>query len=180
MPDLETRKLKLRRALPCFAVAISAELIAVPAIARSSASDPTFTKIPTTDRLTLVGVYSESAPVMKLMLSGLAVAAAIALTIWLIQFVRLHQRKVDGAGSAIAYLSGQAAAAPLFGLLGMSYGLVSICVGITNKRPGPDLIALAPGLAEAFLSLTLGILAAGIATVACHHLKARLQAFAEA
>ena len=58
----------------------------------------------------------------------------------------------------------------------MSYGLLAICVGITNKRPGPTLLALAPGLAEALLSLGLGILAAAIATVAHHHLRARLEA----
>ncbi|HEY0647944.1 MotA/TolQ/ExbB proton channel family protein [Phenylobacterium sp.] len=65
------------------------------------------------------------------------------------------------------------------GLLGMSYGLVAICIGITNKRPGPTLLALAPGLAKALLSLGLGILAAAIATVAHHHLRARLGAITQ-
>lgn len=65
------------------------------------------------------------------------------------------------------------------GLLGMSYGLVAICIGITNKRPGPTLLALAPGLAKALLSLGLGFLAAAIATVAHHHLRARLGAITQ-
>ena len=160
-------------------LAASVLLIAMPAFARSSASDPVFSKIPPSDRLTLLGVYSEAAPVMKLAFSGLILAALVAVAVWLVQLVRLRRRRSDSVAGAIAYLSGQAAAAPLFGLLGMSYGLLAICIGITNKRPGPTLLALAPGLAEALMSLGLGILAAAIATVAHHHLKARLGAMSK-
>ena len=160
-------------------LAASALLIAMPAFARSNASDPAFSKIPPGDRLNLLGVFSEAAPVMQLAFAGLILAAVAALAVWLIQLVRLARRRSDSVAGAIAYLSGQAAAAPLFGLLGMSYGLLSICVGIANKRPGPTLLALAPGLAEALMSLGLGVLAAAIATVAHHHLRARLAAITE-
>jgi biopolymer transport protein ExbB/TolQ len=165
---------------PGMALAASVLLIAPTALARHSGSDPVFSKIPPSDRLTLLAVYSDAAPVMKLAFSGLILAVIVALTVWLFQLVQLARRRSDSVTGAIAYLSGQAAAAPLFGLLGMSYGLVTICIGITNKRPGPTLLALAPGLAEALLSLGLGILAAAIATVAHHHLTARLRGIANA
>ena len=55
-------------------VGLAANVLAMPAFARSSASDPVFSKIPPSDRLTLFGVYSEAAPVMKLA-AGLATKA---------------------------------------------------------------------------------------------------------
>lgn len=159
-----------------FLATLTTAALAGPSFARSWGSDPIFTKIPIGDRLTLFGVYVEAAPVMKLVFSGLILAVIAALAVWVVQLVRLWRRSPGGATGAIAYLSGLTAAAPLFGLFGMAYGLLSICVGITNKRPGPTLMALAPGLAEVLMSLTLGILAAAIATVAHRHLKARLEA----
>jgi hypothetical protein len=154
--------------------------VAGPALARSRASDPAFTLIPPGDRLSLIGVFEGAMPVLQLVFAGLGLAVIAALATWLIQLALFSRGRRDSAAGAIAYLAGQVAAAPLFGLSGAIYGLVAICIGITNKRPGPTLMALAPGLAEALLSLGLGILAAAVATVALHHLKARLQVAAKA
>ena len=159
-----------------FLATLTAAALAGPSFARSWGSDPVFTLIPPADRLSLFGIYIDAAPVMKLVFSGLTLAVIAALAVWLVQLVRLAWRRSDSGARAMAYLSAQAAAAPLFGLFGMTYGLITICIGITNKRPGPTLMALAPGLAEALLALGLGILAAAIATVAHRHLKARLEA----
>ena len=73
-------------------VGLAANVLAMPAFARSSASDPVFSKIPPSDRLTLFGVYSEAAPVMKLAFSGLILATIIALAVWLVQLMRLRRR----------------------------------------------------------------------------------------
>ncbi len=160
------------------ATGFGAALIAAPAFARSMASTPVFSHIPPSDRLSLVGVFSGAMPTMQLVYSALMLAVVAALAVWLVQIVRLQQRRTKGVARAIAYLSGQAAAAPLFGLCGMTYGLLTICIGITNKRPGPTLIALGPGFAEVLLALGLGLFAAAIATVAHRHLSARLQTVA--
>jgi biopolymer transport protein ExbB/TolQ len=78
--------------------------------------------------------------------------------------------------AAVAGLAAIAAAAPLLGFAAAAYGLMDSFIGIANVRPVPSLSILAPGFAEAMLCVTLGLLAATIATVGRHHLKARLQA----
>jgi hypothetical protein len=148
-----------------------AVLAATPAFAQTTAADPKLNAIAPAERLNLIGVYAHASPTMKVVLFGLTAAAVAAVVVW--------ARQALGRGESrggLAYLSAQAAAAPLFGLFGVSYALLSGFIGISNVRPTPTLTILAPGLAEAALSLGLGLLAAAIATVGYHHLKGRLQA----
>jgi hypothetical protein len=148
-----------------------AVLAATPAFAQTAATDPKLSEIAPAERLNLIGVYAHASPTMKVVLFGLTAAVIAAVVVWTRQALGRGQ---DRGG--LAYLSAQAAAAPLFGLFGVSYALLSGFIGISNVRPTPNLTILAPGLAEAALSLGLGLLAAAVATVGCHHLKGRLQA----
>jgi biopolymer transport protein ExbB/TolQ len=153
-----------------------AVLAATPAFAQTTASDPKLDQIAPAERLNLIGVYAHASPTMKVVLFGLTAAVIAAVVVWARQALGRGQ----GRGAGLAYLSAQAAAAPLFGLFGVSYALLSGFIGISNVRPTPNLTILAPGLAEAALSLGLGLLAAAIATVGYHHLKGRLQATEQA
>jgi hypothetical protein len=147
-----------------------AVLAATPAFAQTAAGDPKLNEIAPAERLNLIGVYAHASPTMKVVLFGLTAAVIAAMVVWARQALGRGQ----GRGG-LAYLSAQAAAAPLFGLFGVSYALLSGFIGISNVRPTPNLTILAPGLAEAALSLGLGLLAAAIATVGYHHLKGRPQ-----
>ena len=147
-----------------------AVLAATPAFAQTTAADPKLEAIAPAERLNLIGVYAHASPTMKVVLFGLTAAILAAVVVW------ARQALGQGQGRrSLAYLSAQAAAAPLFGLFGLSYALLSGFIGISNVRPAPNLTILAPGLAEAALSLGLGLLAAAIATVGYHHLKGRMQ-----
>ena len=156
-------------------LALLATLAAGPAFAEA-AGDPTLSQVAASDRLTLGAVFANASIPVKLVLWGLVAAVIAAVAVWAVQALRLGQRKSDGVAGGVAYLSAQAAAAPLFGLFGMTYCLLNGFIGIANVRPTPSLTVLAPGLAEAALSLGLGLLAAAIAVVGHHHLKARLHA----
>jgi hypothetical protein len=143
---------------------------ASPAFAQTAAGDPKLNEIAPGERLNLIGVYAHASPLMKVVLFGLTAAVVAAVAVWAIQALGRGRHR-----GGVAYLSAQAAAAPLFGLFGMTYALLSGFIGIANVRPAPNLTVLAPGLAEAALSLGLGLLAAAIATVGRHYLQARLQ-----
>jgi biopolymer transport protein ExbB/TolQ len=150
-------------------------LAAAPAFAQT-AGEMQLSTVPAAERLSLGRVYANASIPMKLVLWGLTAAVVAAIVIWAVQTLRLSQRRSDGVAGGVAYLSAQAAAAPLFGLFGMTYALLSGFIGIANVRPTPNLTVLAPGLAEASLSLGLGLLAAAIAVVGHRHLKAKLYA----
>jgi hypothetical protein len=148
--------------------------------AQAAVGDAQFVPVPAAERLTLVGVFGHASPLMKVVLWGLLASAAAAALLWLLQLVRISQGRANGIAGGVAYLSAQAAAAPLFGLFGMAYALLDGFIGIANVRPTPNLTVLAPGLAEATLSLGLGLLAAAIAIVGHRHLKTTLFALDQA
>ncbi|MDB5424283.1 MAG: hypothetical protein JWQ29_1699 [Phenylobacterium sp.] len=145
-------------------------LAAGPALAQQTAADPQLTAIPAADRLTLAGIFAHAGLPVKVVLFGLLAASLAAAAVWVVQLVRPGQR----LAAASAWLSGLAAAAPLVGLLGASYTSLNCFIGISNVRPTPSLTLLAPGLAEASLSVGLGLLAAALATLGHRHLQARL------
>lgn len=168
--------MKLHRLAVRAGLAAAALLAAAPAFAQTAPTDPTFSSIPAADRLTLAGVFAHATIPVKVVLWGLAAALIAAVAVWIIQALRLGQRSSDGVAGGLAYLSAQAVAAPLFGLFGASYALMNCFIGIANVRPTPSLTVLAPGFAEASLSVGLGLLAGAIAVVGGRHLKARLYA----
>ncbi|WP_372783708.1 MotA/TolQ/ExbB proton channel family protein [Phenylobacterium sp.] len=159
---------------------LAALVIATPVVAQTTAADVRLSTLPQADRLTLGGVFSHAAPTMKVVLWGLVAAIAAAIVVWILQAARVRQGRSDGVAGGVAYLSAQAAAAPLVGLFGLSYAFLSGFIGISNVRPTPNLTVLAPGLAEAMLSLGLGLLAGAIAVIGHRHLQFRLNAVGQA
>jgi hypothetical protein len=139
-------------------------------------TDPTLVAIAADQRLNGLGVILHAKPLvmMAMILLGLAIVAAVALSIS--QTARPTRR----AGSAVSWLSAIAAGAPMLGLAAAAYGLMDACIGLANVRPVPSLSILAPGLAEAFFCITLGALASAIASVGGQQLKARLYAVDQA
>lgn len=154
-------------------------LIGVDAVAQTASPgvappDPPWTVVAPEERLTLVRVFFDADPVMKLVMGGLLLSALLALGLWLVQAARLRSGRTDTFAGAVAYLSALAAAGPLIGFFGSAYTLLSACIGLSNVRPAPSISIIAPGLAEALLSAMLGLLAASIAVIGHRHLKARL------
>ena len=164
----------MSKTLVCLGVALGAILTAGPALGQQTAGDPQLTSIPATDRLTLIGVFADAGPVMKVVLFGLVLVSLAAVAVWVMQLARAGQRRSEGLAAAAAWLSGVASAAPLIGFFGASYAALNGFIGISNVRPTPSLTVLAPGFAEASLSIGLGLLAAAIATIGARHLQARL------
>ena len=154
-------------------LAVTAMLAAGPVFAQQTAGDPQLTALPAGDRLDLMGVFAHAGPVMKVVLFGLLAVSLIALAVWIVQLARPGERRSHGAAAASAWLSAVAAAAPLIGFFGAAYAALNGFIGISNVRPTPSLTVLAPGLAEAMLSVGLGLLAAAIATIGARHLRAK-------
>ena len=120
------------------------------------------------ERLTFIGIVAHAKPVVMLVLVGLAVSTVIASLVWIGELAG----RTAGRGGR-TFLHALAGAGPLLGLFGGAYGLMDTFIGISNVRPTPILGILAPGFAEALLSVTLGLLAGAIATIAHRHLNGR-------
>jgi hypothetical protein len=132
-------------------------------------ADPTLILVAADHRLSGLAVFTHAKPVVMLVMALLFGATLTAIFLW----ARALTSGRDAAGPAMARLAGISAAAPLLGLFAAAYGLMDSCIGIANVRPVPTLSILAPGLAEAFLAISLGLLAAAVATLGRHHLNAR-------
>ncbi len=120
------------------------------------------------ERLTFIGLVTHAKPVVMLVLAGLAVSTVIASAVWIGE---LAGRPASRGGRT--FLHALAGAGPLIGLFGAAYGLMDSFIGVANVRPVPTLSILAPGYAEALLSVTLGLLAGAIATIAHRQLSGR-------
>jgi len=131
--------------------------------------DPTLTLVAADHRLTGLAVITHAKPIVMLVMMLLLAAIAAAIGLWARGLTRR-----DAGASCVAALGGIAAAAPLFGFFAAAYGLMDACIGIANVRPVPSLSILAPGLAEGFFVIGLGLLAAALATLGRHHLNVRL------
>ncbi|WP_374470220.1 MotA/TolQ/ExbB proton channel family protein [Phenylobacterium sp.] len=154
-------------------------LLGVNAAAQPTApADPPLAVVPAAERLTLGGVFADADPIMKLVMSGLALAALAALAVWILHATRRDVGR--GAGGALAYLSALGAAGPLVGFFGAAYCLLHSFIGLSNVRPTPSLAIMAPGFAEALMAAMLGLLAAAIAVMGDRHLKAKIHAAASA
>lgn len=153
-----------------------AALVAVHASAQPYAPpDPAFQVVAPEQRLTLLRIFMDADPVVKLLMAGLLLATLVAMAAWIGGVLRAPGR-AERLGGAVAYLSGLAAAGPLIGCFGASYTLLGSAVGLANVRPAPVIGVVAPGLAEALLCVALGLLAAAISKIGRSHLKARILA----
>jgi hypothetical protein len=111
--------------------------------------------------MTPVTIFAESAPSMKLIMVAL-LAAAIAAVVVTVRKVASGRHLSGGS----AYVSALRLGAPLLGLLGAAYnGLLGFMA--IARFGAPSIQVLAPGLAEAFFLLVLG-LAVGVVGVICH------------
>jgi biopolymer transport protein ExbB/TolQ len=77
--------------------------------------------------------------------------------------------------SYLPILSTCAAVAPLFGLLGTVWGLIHAFIGISERQTA-DIIAVAPGIAEALLTTLVGLLVAIPAVIMFNYLHTRVVA----
>ena len=126
------------------------------------------------ERLTFAGLVLHAKPVVMLVLAGLVISVVIASLVWIGELAG----RSAGRGGRI-FLHTLAGAGPLIGFFGAAYGVMDSFIGIANVRPTPALGILAPGYAEAMLSITLGLLAGAIATIGHRHLTARLETAAQ-
>lgn len=111
--------------------------------------------------ITPLGIFFEAAPSMKLIMIAL-VLAAIAAIVVTIRKVASGRHLTGGS----AYLSALRLGAPLLGLLGAAFNGLMGFLAIARFGP-PSMQVLAPGLAEAFFLLVLGLLV-GFIGVVCH------------
>ncbi len=77
--------------------------------------------------------------------------------------------------SYLPVLSTSAAVAPLFGLLGTVWGLIHAFIGISERQTA-DIIAVAPGIAEALMTTLVGLLVAIPAVIMFNYLHTRIVA----
>lgn len=111
--------------------------------------------------LTPVGIFAEAALPMKVIIIALLVAAIAAIVVT-IRKVASGRHLTGGS----AYLSALRLGAPLLGLLGAAFNGLMGFLAIARFGP-PSMQVLAPGLAEAFFLLVLGLLV-GFIGVVCH------------
>jgi hypothetical protein len=138
--------------------------------ARTLAPDTLITLIPPDQRISLMSVFADARPYVRVLMVLLFAAALVSLAIWVVAVVR---KSAEPRTNASALLAGIGAVALMLGFLAGADNLLHICIGIANKRPAATIVVLAPGLAETLLCVTLGLLAATIATMGRHHLSLR-------
>lgn len=152
-------------------------LLAAPAFAQGVAPpEPAVTLAPPEHLLTIGGVFTHAKPLIMLIFAGLIVAIAYAAFVYIRGLAARRGQPVGG----LVFLSALSVGGPLFGAFAAAYGLLDMSIGIANVRPEATLIMLAPGFAEAMLSISLGLLAGAIATVGHRHLTGRSQAVGHA
>jgi biopolymer transport protein ExbB/TolQ len=76
----------------------------------------------------------------------------------------------------LAVLSTSAAVSPLLGLFGTVWGLVQAFIGI-SERQAADIVAVAPGIAQALVTTLAGLVVAIPALVMFNYLQARALAY---
>ncbi len=116
--------------------------------------------------ITPVLVFQHATPLNKLIMLGLVVAILAAIVIGAMKL---------GAGrpGGSPFLAALRAGGPLAGLLGGAQAALNSMIGISNVAITPPLKVIAPGLAEAFLLIGLGLLAGVIAVIANWAAEAR-------
>lgn len=114
-------------------------------------------------RLSGAMVVTHATPVVQAIMALLGLSIVTAAALWAIQAIQGDRADPARRARRLAMLSAIAASAPLLGLTAAAYTVLNCFIGIANVRPSPDLATLAPGLAEATMSVMLGLLAAALA-----------------
>ena len=120
-------------------------------------------------KLTVGLMFMDAAPVVKIVLVGLLLTGLAALVILVLGLARSSK----GMPGAARFLETAMVAAPIAALFGAAWGLITIFLGIANTNVA-NLAVAAPGLAEAILSVAVGLLALLFAVVAYRVVKPRI------
>jgi len=119
-------------------------------------------------KLTVALMFADATPVVKIVLIGLLLTGLAALVILLLGLARSSK----GMAGAARFLETAMVAAPIAALFGAAWGLITIFLGIANTNV-VNLAAAAPGVAEAILSVAIGLLALLLAVIAHRVVKPR-------
>ena len=119
-------------------------------------------------KLTVALMFMDAAPVVKIVLVGLVLTGVAALLILLAGLARSSK----GMAGAARFLETAMAATPIAALFGAAWGLITIFLGIANTNVA-NLAVAAPGIAEAILSVAIGLLVLLLAVIAHRVVKPR-------
>ncbi len=119
-------------------------------------------------KLTVGLMFMDATPVVKIVLVGLLLTGLAALLILLLGLARSSK----GMAGAARFLETAMAAAPIAALFGAASGLITSFLGIANSNVA-NLAVAAPGIAEAILSVAIGLLALLLAVIAYRVVKPR-------
>ena len=144
-------------------------MIPVATVASSAWAGPS---LPPASHLTALSVFANATGAVKLVMAGLAVVALASIVVWLMEAARLLKGGAQPAANT-AFFSTVVIAGPLFGLSAAGYTLLVASLYLANG-PAPTLGTLAPAIAEAAMTLTLGLFAAAIAATLRGHLQSLL------
>lgn len=134
-----------------------------------------YTVVSIPERLTLGAVFADAAPEMQTTFLILLMSTVAAVVIWAMSLSKVGQADAKGLAGALGRLRIVRSGATPLGLLGASYVLFSMFLGIANVRPTPTLAVMAPGWAEAALAVMLGLLATFVAVVCERHLEGAIR-----
>ena len=120
------------------------------------------------NKLTVAQMYVDASPVVQIVLAGLLLTGLAALAILILSLARSSK----GMAGAARFLEAAMVAAPIAALLGAAYGVMTVFIGIANVNVA-NLAVAAPGIAEAILSVTTGLLALLLAVISYSVVKPR-------
>ena len=112
-------------------------------------------------KLTVGLMFVDATPVVKMILIGMLIIAVASLVILLTGLPRPSR----GSVRVVRFLETAMVATPILALLGAAWGLITIFLGIANTNVANMAVA-APGVAEAILSVAVGLLALLFAVMA--------------
>jgi hypothetical protein len=119
--------------------------------------------------VTPLQVFEWSGPLQKLVVIALLLAIAAAVVV-LAGKISGGRRLAGGS----TFLSGLRLGGPILGGLGACASLLSMTLGYAGVPGDPPLRILAPGFAEAFLQIGLGLLAGAVAVFAHWAVESRI------
>jgi hypothetical protein len=119
--------------------------------------------------LTFFTIVADAAPLNKLLVFAL-IAAALAAVILCAMKLASGPRLAGGS----LFLSSLRLGGPIAGLLGGSWSIFCMCIGLANVAAPAPVAILARGWAEAAMLVTLGLLAGAVAVMANWAVEARI------
>lgn len=130
---------------------------------------PASVQAPAVHLLRPINIFGHAAPMQKLIVIALAIAIVAAL---IVLAMKLAGGKRLSGGSA--FLSGLRLGGPIMGALGACGTLLNMSIGYANVPGDPGLKVLAPGFAECFFLVGLGLVAGTVAVFAHWAVESRI------